>query len=424
MNEGKGARNGSGRRPSYFFLSYAHSPPLAGSAPAPPDEWVRTFFRDLTGAVQDHASQQSRITPGFYDQEIRPGPDWKAALTEALSTAEVFVPLYSPGYLTRSLPGREWACFEERLKAVGVAEPMERFTPVLWIPLPADQQPRGWNEARDLAPAPAASAYTENGLQALLRIAPYRRYYDLIVGRLAERIVELAEKAPIEPSAVKDIDTVQSAFAFEARVVTFAVVVAAPALAGIPAERDATAYGSVGSAWRPFAPEQEQSLVQYASMVGEQFDFAVQAMEIEMVGDLLGHAPGVVLIDPWYIAEDKELTVFREFARGLPSWVLPVVIRGPGQDERTAKLAQQVISLLKNDRVPRSESARRALLGVERLPDFVALMPFLVAEAEREYLRHGPIRRSAAKPGSRLRLAVGGQAAGQSRSPDEEKSDD
>jgi FxsC-like protein len=425
MIEGKDARKSPAGRPSYFYLSYAHSPPLAGSPPTPPDEWVRTFFGDLTSAVQDHASQQFRISPGFYDQEIWPSPNWKAALTDALGSAEVFVPLYSPAYLARSLPGREWVCFEERLIAAGIAEPLGRFTPVLWIPLPAGQQPPGWREARDLAPAPAASAYVENGLQTLLRLAPYRRYYDLIVDRLAERIVELAEKAPIEPSAVQDIDAVRSAFAFESQGLTFAVVVAAPTMGAIQAERNATAtYGSVGSAWRPFATEQEQPLAQYASMAGEQFDFAVQVMELEMVGDLIDHAPGVILVDPWYISDDKGLNVFREFARRRPSWVLPVLISGSDHDERAAKLTQQMISLLGNDRIPRSGPARRALLGVERLQDFVALMPFLVAEAEREYLRHGPIPGSAAKSGSRLRLAVGGHSAQHDRSSShEEKSD-
>jgi FxsC-like protein len=424
VKESEGAPDGSVKRSSYFFLSYAHSPPLAGTPPSPPDEWVRAFFRDLTKAVQDHGSLQSAIAPGFYDQEIVPGPDWKMALARELGAAEVFVPLYSPGYLTRSLPGREWTCFEERMKAAGVAEPLERFAPVLWIPLPADQQPRGLREAKGLAPEDAASAYIENGLLALLRLAPYRNSYELVVDRLAERIVELAEKAPIEPSAVQDIDTVPSAFALEAHVATFAVVVAAPALPGIPADSDVAAYGAVSSAWQPFSREQELSLAQYTAMVGEQFDFAVQVVEIEMVGDLLSHAPGVVLIDPWYIAAEKGLNVFREFARSLPSWVLPVLVPGPAQDERTTQLGQQVTSLLENATVSRSGPVRRALRGIRRLQDFVSLMPFLVAEAEREYLRHGPIRRSMAKPGSRMRLAGSGQSVGQASPPSvEEKSD-
>src|SRR5580658_4428172 len=100
---------------SYFFLSYAHSPPLAGNQPADTDQWVRNFFDDLTAAVQRH-SQAPANSPGFLDQDLPLYRGWKASLTRALSTAETFVPLLSPGYYTRSWPGREWACFEARLR--------------------------------------------------------------------------------------------------------------------------------------------------------------------------------------------------------------------------------------------------------------------------------------------------------------------
>src|SRR5712691_1696669 len=344
MSEDSDRRDDSVRRPSYFFLSYAHSPPLAGSPPARPDEWVRTFFRDLTSAVHGYASHQLGIAPGFYDQEIPLGLDWKTGLAHALGTAEVFVPLYSPGYIARSLPGREWSCFEERMKAAGIAEPLQRFAPVLWIPLPADQRPRGLREAQDLAPASAATAYIENGLLALLRLAPYRGAYKLIVDRLAERIVALAEKVPIDPSPVPDIDLVQSAFATEARAVTFVVVVAAPESAVLPAASNSVTNGGAGDAWRPFSPEQMLPLAQYAAMVAEQFDFAVQVTEVEAVGDLLNHAPGVVLIDPLYLADGTRLSDFGDFVRDMPPWVLPILISGPDQDARTTQLASQVLA--------------------------------------------------------------------------------
>ena len=87
-------------RGRYFFLSYAHSPPLDGSLeedqPDPPNEWVRTFFRNLTDAVQLRASPSASLAPGFFDQQIPLGSDWKAVLSDALGTAEVFVPLFSP----------------------------------------------------------------------------------------------------------------------------------------------------------------------------------------------------------------------------------------------------------------------------------------------------------------------------------------
>jgi hypothetical protein len=42
------------------------------------------------------------------------------------------------------------------------------------------------------------------------------------------------------------------------------------------------------------------------------------------------------------------------------------------------------------------------------MKEFFDLMPFLVTQAEREYLRRGPIQRSGPQEGSRLRLADGG----------------
>ena len=118
----------TGQQGRYFFLSYAHSPPLAsgwtgtGSASSDPDRWVRQFFLDLSESVREHASPRSGLAPGFFDHGISPGLDWKTSITEALGTAEVFVPLYSPRYFAWSWPGREWACFSDRMISSGIPD--------------------------------------------------------------------------------------------------------------------------------------------------------------------------------------------------------------------------------------------------------------------------------------------------------------
>jgi FxsC-like protein len=392
---------------SYFFLSYAHSPPLAGSlakkgTPDPPDTWVSTFFDDLTEAVKSRAAQPVPDTPGFIDRAIPSGADWKAAISRALGAAEVFVPLYSPEYRSRSWSGREWECFRQRLTSAGIAEPLDRFVPVLWIPLPAGQQMPRLREAIELAPEAAAGPYRENGLRALLRLTPYRALYESIVERLAARIVRLAERRPIRPSWVPDIDTVVSPFT-KAHVTVFAVVVAAPTFDQAPDGSDREAYGGTASAWRPFAKDQELPLAEYATLAAERLDFAVQVTDLEQAGNLLTHSPGVVLIDPWYIATDQRRKVFAKFARELPTWALPLIVPDPA----AVSLADDVRQLLDNRRISRSEPARHGLRGVKSLREFVALMPFLVAQAEREYLRHGPIQRSTAPPRPRLARPVG-----------------
>ncbi|MGH3158828.1 MAG: TIR domain-containing protein, partial [Streptosporangiaceae bacterium] len=120
---------------SCFFLSYAHTPPLEGPPNPDPDRWVGELFTDLNAAVERHPSWRSWLGSGFYDQQIPAGADWKESISHALSAAQVFVPLYSRGYIERSWPGTEWVRFRGRMERAGVANPEHRFVPVLWTPL-------------------------------------------------------------------------------------------------------------------------------------------------------------------------------------------------------------------------------------------------------------------------------------------------
>jgi FxsC-like protein len=283
------------------------------------------------------------------------------------------------------------------MKSARISDPLRRFTPVLWIPLPANQQPEGLQEALDLAPEVAAAAYRENGLRALLRLTPYRRWYKMIVRQLADRVVERAEEMPVEPSSV-DIDQVESKFSHDANLAAFAIVVAAPAVPDLPEGAGSATYGTAARAWRPY-DTQQLSLAEYAQVKAEQLGFSVDVIDIEKARDGVGK-PGVVLIDPWYIADAGGLNTFRTFARHLQPWMLPVVVT----DSRAENLARQVKAILEVSRMSQSEPARRGIEGVASLREFVNLMPFLVAQAEREYIRHGLIQPSTAEAGSRSRL--------------------
>jgi hypothetical protein len=366
----------------YFYLSYAHSPPLAGSrlGASTPDEWVREFFEDLSLAVSQRASAVHSLAPGFIDLKILPGQEWKETLVQALGEAEVFVPLYSPGYLSRSWPGREWACFMQRIEATGIADPLRRFAPLLWVPLPVGAEPRGLQAALDLVPvsAPdgAASVYRENGLLAMRRLQPYRKWYHLITDELAARIVRLAEDDYIEPSPTPDIETTESAFAARAAVPVLAVVVVAP---------------------------EGSELAEYGRMAGEQLDFAVRVTGMEAIGtELLARNPVLVLVDPSYLTDAKIRAAFDTFAAELPPWSVPAL--GPGPAPKVSLPLGKMMGT-------KSRMARRALRGVGSLRDFAELLPFLVAEAGREYLRLGPVDRPAPRPEARLRLAGRGWAA-------------
>jgi FxsC-like protein len=385
---------------SYFYLSYAQSPPLAGTVQAEPDHWVRDFHRDLTDAVQSQASPLSGLRPGRFDQEIPSGANWKASLTDALSAAEVFVPLYSAAYFARSWPGREWACFQQRLLDAGVENPLRRFAPILWAPLPWELDPPGLRQVMK----DADREYADNGLRALLRLQLYRRSYERVVGQIAARIVNLAENYPVGPSEVPDIDQVQSEFRAEANGAVFAVTVAAPAISDLPANRNHSGYGTRSVDWRPYPSEQEFPLAQHAARIAEQLDLAVLTNGIEKHTDQLIANPGVILIDPWFIGNEQGRDLFQSHARRLPAWVLPLLILSPSPDARTMQLADQIRSILSEMPRPRGGAAERAIKGIGSLADFAAFMPVLAAEAERQYLRHGPVTHSVPKVG-RPRLA-------------------
>jgi FxsC-like protein len=419
MTEVAAAPGAVALRASYFFLSYAHSPPLAGTPPAAHDRWVRTFFRDLTDAV-NRLGSRPELAPGFFDQQIPLGSNWRAAFARALSAAAVFVPLYSPGYFARSWPGREWACFERRMIDAGVKDPQGRFAPVLWIPLRPGENHTGLDQA--LALGAPESAYADNGLRALLRLAPYSESYKNIVERLAGRIVELAEKAPLTPSAVPDIDKVQSPFREFARAAVFVVIVAAPP--GPPSEGDDGGEGVNPVAWRPFAEIQELSLAEYATTVAEQLDFAVVVADLADAEGQLARNPGVILIDPRYVADENGLRELRRVADHLPPWMLPVLVVNPGADRHEAELAQRVRVILDRSQLTRTPTAAQAVAGVTSLEQFADLMPFLIAEAERQYLRRGPTTRSTARPGSRPRLLGDESTARLAPQPQKEDPDD
>ena len=368
----------------YFFLSYARSDPLAGNPDEDPDQLVETFFSDLTLAVRRQASGGRESVSGFYDQGIPVGSDWKQFTTRALSAAQVFVPLYSVAYLTNSWPGRELTCFRKRVEQAGREDPERRFVPVLWAPLAGVQDPPGLREA--LAKGVTVPDYADNGLRALLKLRSYHDSYQAVLNRLATQIVELAERDPIEPvepSKVGDIEKTPSAFPAARPLPVFNVAVAAPTVASAPRGRDLRAYGETAAQWRPF-PGQELPLAEYARQLIERFDFDVRVGAGE---DLAARRPGIIVIDPAFIADEAGRRAFKAVAGALPRWVLPLVVVAP-DDEPTHDLASGVLDILTNAKALPTERSGQAARGVESLDDFVSIVPVLVAEAERQYFRY------------------------------------
>ncbi|HUZ37749.1 MAG TPA: TIR-like protein FxsC [Streptosporangiaceae bacterium] len=402
MTDAGRARRRPHKRGSYFVLSYAHSAPLEGEPPGDPDQYERRFFNHLARAVGSHAPPHSGLAAGFFDQKIPVASDWKKSFSRALGAAEVFVPLYSPRYFARSWPGREWACFHERLVRAGLEDPAQRFAPVLWTPLWEQEDPPGFHAA--LAIGKSEPEYARSGLRALLTIPAYRPSYKTVVDQLAQRIVTLAAQSRLEPSAVPDIDTVKSRFHPDARLAVFQVSVAAPTIRSVPVGRDPRPYGDTGIQWRPFPP-QEVPLAEYARRIAERLDFRVELIGVGDSGEPAPSKPGIVLIDPWFIASEAGLRALRSAVHDLPRWVLPLLVLSPPTDRATGELAQRVRDILSATEILPAESSHRAPRSVSSLKDFVAIVPMLVAEAERRYLRRTRVPVPLEPPPERPRLS-------------------
>ncbi|ASW54131.1 TIR-like protein FxsC [Plantactinospora sp. KBS50] len=384
---GPGTAAARSRHRTYFFLSYAHSAPTSDAVRTDTDPWVGQLFLDLSAEVSRRARPGGGTDTGFFDQHIPLGVDWKVALADALSAAEVFVPLYSPGYFSRPWALGEQKSFRSRLAEADVADAAERLVPVLWIPLPP------WVEHPELAPALRLGEdipeYSENGLRALCMLAAYREPYETLLGRLAERIVAVAERAPLRPSRAPAL--AEMAPGDVASDPAFAVAVLAPTVVDGPPEGR---YGRTGVHWRPFVEQRALPVAEYAASTAERLGLPTRIVDFADAGPLLRRCPAVVLTDPWLVARPGGVQAIRAAAEDLPPWAMPLVVSdGADQSEttRATDLAGAAVAMLR-------DAGIRQARQVHGIREFVELMPVLVTQARRQYLRHFPMQPSGNPP--------------------------
>ncbi|MGC5017730.1 TIR-like protein FxsC [Micromonospora sp. DT47] len=378
MTRPAGRRKAS-KRGTYFFLSYAHSAPPQG-ARTDADVWVAQFFADLSAEVTRQARPKAGMRVGFFDQHIPLGADWKAALAEALGDAEVFVPLYSPGYFSRPWALGEQQSFRTRLAAAGATRAgTGHLTPVLWIPFPSWETHPELDEALDLGRD--VPEYAENGLRALCMLASYRDQYRFLLDRLAARIVDTAERQPLGPSRAPGLDEVTRPAPTDP---DFVVAVLAPTRDRLPPDRDPGGYAANGRLWRPFGARQELPVAEYAASTAERLGLSARTANFEDAGELLDRRPAVLLIDPWIVAAPGAVASLAALVRGLRQWVVPLVVTDADDPQDARRLAGDVTDLLHDAGVPQVKQACS-------MREFVDLMPALVTEARRQYLKHGPV---------------------------------
>jgi hypothetical protein len=168
-----------------FFISYVHD---SGED----DSHVHRFYDDLNHDVLMFAGRRANESAGFCDVSFKLGERWSSGLVEALSTAQVFIPLLSPAYFKSDACGKEWTMFTERLAQSG-APYQSSLIPLLWIPMrvPSTAQNYQYKERA------FGVAYEEVKLRRLLRERRHVDDYREFVQVLADRIVTLAGSVPV-----------------------------------------------------------------------------------------------------------------------------------------------------------------------------------------------------------------------------------
>ncbi len=378
----------------YFYLSYARSAPLAAEPERTDvDHWVRMFYQDLSAEIRRQKKLPPRTTVGFFDGVIPAGADWAKTQTEALSSAEVFIPLYSPAYLIKQWSLRERESFRRRL-AVTSANGSRHILPVLWIPFPSpDDVPE---VAQALEIGKGITGYQADGLRALRMLSVYKTQYRTIVGEIAERVVQTVRQHPIGRSAAPAIAELSE---IKPRGQTpYVIGVVAPTKNGLPSDAPADSYDKISIMWRPFGTAQAQPIAVYASTVAERLGLPTLTVGLAEGGQLERNLPGVLLIDPWILTVNSGETLLRSVLRGLGSWIKPLIIVDTKREARGASLSDKVAGMLSEFKITSWSLARQ-------VDEFVDLMPAVVSQTRWLFLRDGPIHPPEGQPVEHGRLA-------------------
>ncbi|MEK8107505.1 FxsC protein [Micromonospora sp. M12] len=212
-------------------------------------------------------------------------------------------------------------------------------------------------------------------------LASYREQYELLLSRLASRIVHVAERRPMGPSRAPGLDEVVRPAPTDP---DFVVAVLAPTRDRLPSDRDPTAYAASGRYWRPYGRRQELPAAEYAASTAERLGLSARTEDFAHAAELLERRPAVLLVDPWIAASPDASAVLAGMLHGLREWVVPLVVTDDDDTQDADHWATAVTQLLHDAGLPQVKRACS-------MPEFVNLMPALVTEARRQFLEYGPV---------------------------------
>ena len=213
------AESGQGVQAPYFFLSYTRSPltSATGRYEGEQDRHVIRFYKILCQHIRHLTDLDKNIQPGYLDQAMPIGTQWKPAVLSALATCQTFVPLYEPAYFKSAWCGLEWALFkarQEQAKPSGSVA-YNAIVPVLWAEerrvLPILPEAASGLQYADLAPTPR---YRAEGIYGLMN--GYQQDYRKTTLAIARRIVDVAASTRIAPCDPAGFDESLNAFAPQA----------------------------------------------------------------------------------------------------------------------------------------------------------------------------------------------------------------
>jgi FxsC-like protein len=385
----------------YFFLSYAHTPRLDASDSTDPDLWVEQLFKDLCRHIVQVTDVPRGANPGFMDKDLDPGEVWPESLVRAMATCGVFVPLYSRRYFTSADCGREWFYFNRRAlnHAARVTGRVEAIIPAVWSPVDLGSLP---DVARSIqVDYFGIEPYAQHGFWGIMKLSRYRDAYDEAVYRLAQRIVEVAERSPVREGQAAEYDSLESAFGGEDdRAMPsdqrLRLTVAAPHRSTLPEGRDGRSYGPGARDWNPYQPDSVRPIVDHAAALARGLGYRVDIGDLDQhEADLLSGGPPlgpqVLIVDPWALMLPRCQHLLKRIDALDAPWVQVVVPwsnREPESPEAEARLRAALDATLGRKLAEVRGTSAIAGHGIPTLDDFSMVMPKLILTVVKHYLRN------------------------------------
>jgi len=391
MNAFKASPPGSPDGTLPFFLSYARLGPEALRAPrtagiAPGSDEVGRFFLRLAERVAEHIGGDPTAM-GFYDRQVTYPSDVRDALATALGRAQVFVPLYSPGYLDYSWTRRELAAYTERLRRQS-ADLRRHILPLLWTPIPPWRGNPEEREAIDRARTldVVTPQYAAEGLRALTVLSFYPDAFAEVVERVAALVVDAVRRDPIPETGPLTLDELPDVPASDPM---FLITFIEPAESSAP---EGSPWYRTGAGGRPH-------VVEHALRIAERLGFAAGTIPVEQAATASASDPVVVLVDPTLLEEGLGSERLVNLVAALPPWVHALVVAGGPE---SVALAKRTGALLTPRSSPSGPGARRVHLVLAG-KDLDRVLPTALATARRSFLRQAPFPGlSPSKPRYRL----------------------